>query len=119
MHDYKKLHIWKRSMNLVTEIYEITEKFPSDQKFGLTNQIQRSAVSVPSNIAEGSGRSTDKSFSHFLSIAMGSLCELETQIIISKNLNYIHEDTLGKITLEINEIQKMIRVFSKNLESRV
>ena len=87
MHDYKKLRIRQQSIEIVKEIYEVTKNFPSEEKFGLTNQIRRSAVSVPSNIAEGAGRKTKGEFKNFLGVANFSLFELETQLIISKNLN--------------------------------
>ncbi|MCV9388322.1 four helix bundle protein [Reichenbachiella ulvae] len=118
MHDFKKLNIWKRGVDLVTEIYQITSQYPESEKFGLINQIRRCSVSVPSNIAEGSGRKSDKEFRQFLSIAMGSLCELETQLVISKNLNFINSEQKEVITSEIHEIQKMIRVFGESLESK-
>ncbi|UXP33420.1 four helix bundle protein [Reichenbachiella agarivorans] len=119
MHDFGKLNIWKRSIELVTEIYQLTGHFPESEKFGLTNQIRRCSVSVPSNIAEGTGRKSDKEFVQFLSIAMGSLCELETQLIIGENLNFINEEQKETAVSEINEIQKMIRVFGESLKSNV
>ncbi|MBU2914651.1 four helix bundle protein [Reichenbachiella agariperforans] len=117
MHDFRKLNIWKRSIDLVTEIYQLTSSFPEAEKFGLTSQIRRCSVSVPSNIAEGAGRKSDKEFVQFLSIAMGSLCELETQLIISKNLKLINSEQMEVKTSEINEIQKMIRVLGNSLKS--
>jgi len=83
------LEVWKRSIRYVTTIYQLTESFPSVEKFGLTSQIRRSAVSIPSNIAEGAARQSSKEFIRFLYISMGSLSELETQIIICENLNYL------------------------------
>ncbi|MFA5010608.1 MAG: four helix bundle protein [Ignavibacteria bacterium] len=83
---HKDLEVWKKSIDLVSEIYEITKSFPKEEIYGLTNQIRRSAVSIPSNIAEGAGRNHDKEFIQFLYIAMGSSSELETQIFICKNL---------------------------------
>ena len=90
MHNYKKLDVWKESVNLVTEIYLLTDNFPDKEKFGLVSQINRCAVSIPSNIAEGAGRSSKKEFSLFLGYALGSSFELETQLIISNNLNLIY-----------------------------
>ena len=84
----KQLDVWKQSVDLVTEIYHLTQHFPSDEKFGLTNQIRRASVSIPSNIAEGAARQSDKEFLNILYIALGSCSELETQLIIAENLGY-------------------------------
>ena len=88
---HKDLTIWKNSISLVKEIYTITREFPADEKFGITQQMRRSAVSVPSNIAEGAGRASKKEFAYFLSIAQGSLSELETQVIISRELGFMED----------------------------
>ena len=83
---YQDLEVWKKSIELVKSIYILTHNFPEDEKYGLTSQIRRAVVSIPSNIAEGSARTTTKDFSHFLAISLGSVAELETQLIIWKNL---------------------------------
>ncbi len=88
-------------------MYNLTTDFPKEEKYGLTSQIRRAAVSVPSNIAEGAGRNTDKEFNHFLGISNGSAYELQTQLIISKNLNLI-DDRVDLILDEVDQIQKMI-----------
>jgi four helix bundle protein len=102
MKTHKDLDVWKMSVNLVTDIYKITSKFPKEELYGLTSQIRRSSVSIPSNIAEGAARKSDKEFIQFLHIALGSCMELETQIIISKNLTFVSdseiEETYKKIT---------------------
>ena len=108
MHQYKELSIWKKSVELGTEIYQLTKQFPSDERFGLISQLRRAAISVPSNIAEGAGRKSNKVFSQFLSISYGSLCELETQLIVSTNLGYIKEDEIHYYSEKIVELQKMI-----------
>lgn len=105
---YKDLMIWHRSMDLVELIYKITENFPSKENFGLISQMRRAAVSVPSNIAEGYGRQSTGSYSQFLSIARGSLYELETQIEICCRLKYLQKDESEKLLNEITEISKMI-----------
>ncbi len=92
MHDYKKLNVWKESIELITNIYKTTNKFPSTEKFGLISQINRCSVSIASNIAEGAGRNTAGEFRQFLGIAKGSCYELETQLIVSKNLGYISNE---------------------------
>ena len=85
MHNFKDLRVWQKSIQLTTDIYKLLASFPTDEKFGLISRLKRAAVSVPSNIAEGAGRNSNKEFNHFLSISLGSLFELKTQLIISKN----------------------------------
>ena len=101
---------------LVKEAFLLTRDFPSEEKFGLTSQILRSAFSIPSNIAEGSGRTTEKEFARFLDIALGSAFELETQLILASDINYISEDNLQKILTLLQEVQKMIYSFKMNLQ---
>ena len=96
------------SMDLTENVYKITETFPVNEKFGLISQINRSTVSICSNIAEGAGRGTDKEFSNFLSISLGSSFELETQLILAKRLNYIDEEKFLALGNSLSEIQKMI-----------
>ncbi|MFD2036400.1 four helix bundle protein [Belliella marina] len=107
MNNHKELEIWKRSIKLAVSVYKATKFFPSEEKFGLTSQIRRCSVSVPSNIAEGAGRRGNKEFLQFLGIAYGSLCELETQLIISMELEFLSHGDFEKLNVEINEIQKM------------
>lgn len=95
-------------MKLTSEVYKISAKLPSDEKYGLTSQIRRAAVSIPSNIAEGSSRGSDKDFSRFLSISLGSAFELETQILIAQDLSLLNSDDIKLIILKLEEIQKMI-----------
>jgi four helix bundle protein len=104
---HKDLDVWKRSIALVTEIYRITKTFPDDEKYGMIHQMRRSAVSVPSNIAEGSARHTKKDNIQFLYVALGSISELETQLIISLHLGYISEELLESFQKEILEIKNM------------
>lgn len=108
MHDYKKLNVWINSMKLVSSIYELTREFPKEEVYALTSQIRRSAVSIPSNIAEGAGRQSEKEFAIFLSIAYGSTCEVETQLLIAKNLGYSKEAAIEARLEELYQIQKMI-----------
>lgn len=115
MKDFKKLKVWQKSIDLVKIIYQNTKKFPKEEIFGLTSQIRRSAISIPSNIAEGSGRGTDKELNRFLNIAKGSSFELETQLIISLELDYISKNTFDKINLLSEEVQKMLAGLQKNL----
>ncbi|WP_370088383.1 four helix bundle protein [Ekhidna sp.] len=109
MHNFRDFNVWKRGTELVKNIYSATSDFPSEEKFGITSQIRRCAVSIPSNIAEGSGRKTDKDFSNFLSISLGSQYELETQLIVSSSLGFLQEKVLEELLNELNEIQRMTR----------
>ena len=115
MHQFKELEIWKRSRLFCSQIYAITLKFPSEEKFGLTNQLRRASVSIPSNIAEGSSRNSNKDFARFLEIAIGSAYEIETQLLIAFDLCFIKIDELEKSVNELNEIIKMISRFRSNL----
>ena len=117
MHNFKNLTVWQKSIDLTTEIYSITKSFPPDEKYGLTSQIRRAAVSLPSNIAEGAGRKSAKEFKHFLSISTGSIFELETQIIVAHRLKLIDELIMNEITLKISEIQKMLYGLEKSINS--
>jgi len=108
MRDFRKLDIWKYSIDLVKEVYMLSEKLPSEEKFGLKSQITRAAISVPSNIAEGCSRNSEVEFKRFLEIAMGSLFELETQLIISKELGFIKPETLVPVFENIEKEAKMI-----------
>ncbi len=116
MNNFRELVVWQKSISLVVKIYEITRSFPSEEKFNLITQMQRSATSIPSNIAEGAGRNTNVSFKHFLTIAIGSSHELETQIIISKKLGFINDDSNEKLVLELNGIQKMLYALHNSLQ---
>lgn len=107
MHNVKELKIWSKSMDLAVQVYELSAKFPSDERFGLTSQTRRCAVSLPSNISEGAGRNTKGEFKQFLGIANGSAYELQTQIIIANKLNFIDEKSTNEILEVIDEIQKM------------
>jgi len=104
---YKDLKIWQKGILLVKEVYKITEKMPRVEVYGLTNQIRRSAVSIPSNIAEGQSRQHEKEFKQFLYLALGSLAELETQLIIANELNYVNREDLKGVGEKIVEIRKM------------
>jgi len=116
MHKFKDLNVWKKGQELVKVIYEVTANFPKDEIFGITSQIRRSAVSIPANIAEGCGRHTDKELCRFLYIANGSAFELETLMILSKDLNFIDDNQFHCIDCLLQEIQKMIYNFKRSKE---
>lgn len=119
MHKYKELKVWQKSIELVTEVYKVTASFPDKERFGLISQINRASVSIPSNIAEGAGRNSTKEFLHFLSIAHASSYETETQLIISKNLNYLTINELDVLVEKISEWQKMSYSFQSKLKSSI
>ncbi|MEZ5103173.1 MAG: four helix bundle protein [Draconibacterium sp.] len=115
MNKFKELNVWQKAIQLVTKIYSQTSEYPKEEYYGITSQIRRCAVSIPSNIAEGAGRGSKKEFSHFLDIAKGSSFELETQLIISSNLKYIKQNIFEELISELNEIQKMITGLQKSI----
>lgn len=105
---HRDLDVWKKSVSLVTTVYEVTNGFPKEKIYGITNQIRRSAVSVPSNIAEGIARQGNKEYKQFLYISLGSLTELETQLIIVNNLKYISDNEFESSMCDLKEIGKML-----------
>lgn len=115
MHNYKKLNVWISSISLVKNIYNLTRKFPKEEMFVLTQQLRRAAISIPSNIAEGAGRNSNAQFKNFLQISIGSCFEVETQLIISKELEYISEEEQETISKELDSIMKMNHNLQKTL----
>jgi four helix bundle protein len=105
---HKDLKVWQESRQLVKEIYTLTSKFPKDEMFSLTAQIKRAAISIPSNIAEGAARVSNKEYIHFLYIALGSVAELDTQLIIAKDLNFINKEEFNEISKNLENIGKML-----------
>ena len=116
MHRFKDLEIWKRSRIFCSKIYAETANFPENEKFGITNQLRRASVSIPSNIAEGSSRASNKEFSRFLEIAIGSAYEIETQLLISNDLKFLELETLESLLNDLEEIIKMISKFRSTLQ---
>jgi four helix bundle protein len=114
---YKDLLIWQKGMLLAKLVYQVTQKFPSEERYGLTSQLRRAAVSVPSNIAEGQARRGTNEFLQFLSIAEGSLAELETQLLLSTELAYCKPADVESPLKEIDELQKMIGALKRKLAS--
>ena len=108
MGTYKELSVWQKSMTLAHRIYEITTRFPEEERFGLVSQMRRCAVSIPSNIAEGYGRETEREHSHFLFMSLGSSNELETQLILSYDFHYIEEQIYKEIINLNTEVNKML-----------
>ena len=118
MNNFKKLIVWQRAREFVKDIYQITGKFPKEEMFGLTSQIRRATVSIALNIVEGSGRGTDKDFAHFLDIAFSSALEVEAQIILSFDLEFITNEESELLNLKIQEIQKMINKLTFSLRNK-
>ena len=116
MHNYKNLHIWQESINLARKIYEVTANFPANEKYGIVSQMTRAAVSIPSNIAEGAGRNSNKDFANFLSIAIGSIFELHTQITICEQIGYINEETTKQLEQQIYTLQQQITTYKQRIE---
>ncbi len=114
--NHKELDVWIKSMDLVESIYKISNTFPDSEKFGLTSQIRRSSISIPSNIAEGAGRKGDKEFVQFLHIALGSLTELDTQYIIAVRLNYIVKNK--ELEVLINDVKRLLLGFRNYLNRK-
>jgi len=112
------LKVWQKGIELVKSIYEITQLFPSNEQFGLVSQMRRAAVSIPWNIAEGCGRNSDKELIHFLYIALGSASELETQIVISQELNFLQPEKSEQMQSLISEIIKMTSSLIKSIRTR-
>jgi four helix bundle protein len=111
MRNFKELKIWQKGFGIAVNSYKITETFPSNERFGLTSQITRAAVSVPSNIAEGSSRSSAKEYNHYIQISLGSCFELETQLLIAKELKYGNQVILSEVLAQLTEEEKMLTAF--------
>ncbi|MEQ3662412.1 MAG: four helix bundle protein [Flavobacterium sp.] len=117
MKTFRELFIWQKSMNLVTKVYTYTNHFPKDEVFGLTSQIRRCSVSIPSNIAEGFGRESNKEYLRFLNISLGSLFELQTQLEIAKNIHYLDDEKFNEIYENTREIERMLVSFINKIKN--
>jgi four helix bundle protein len=117
--NFRDLIAWQKAMGFVTEVYRATASFPADERFGLTSQLRRSSVSIPSNIAEGHGRDSTRDFLKFLSIAYGSLNEAQTQILIAESLGYLSSETSAKLLASAVEVAKIINGLCKSLQSKL
>ena len=115
---HKDLDVWKDSRKLVSLIYELTSKFPKEEVYSLTAQIKRAAITIPSNVAEGAARDSNKEYIHFLFIALGSVAELDTQLIIAKDLNFISDKDFNSTSEKLNIIGKMLSGLIKYRQSK-
>lgn len=118
MRDYKKLNVWEMAIGVTVKVYKITKEFPDDEKYGLVSQMRRAAVSVASNIAEGCGRKTEKAFITFLYNAMGSLKELECQVYISRELDYLEDEKFREVDEELVLLGKKLVNFIKHIREK-
>jgi len=116
--NFKGLKVWQKSYQLCLELYENTKNFPREEKYGLSSQMRRAAISIPSNIAEGYGRKTIPDYVRCLYIAYGSTCELETQILLSGDLKYLNEDSENILLEKIKEVERMLMALIKSLKSK-
>ena len=117
MRDFRNIKAWEKSHQLVLATYKATQDFPSDERFGLISQTRRAATSIPTNIAEGCGRDTDKELAYFLRVAAGSSSELEYLFLAAKDLDYLKTDTFAELNQQVNEVKKMLNGFIKSLQS--
>ena len=117
MKNFKELRIWQKGFEIAVDSYKIVATFPASEKFGLCSQITRAAVSIPSNIAEGSSRKSDKDYSRYIEIALGSCFELETQLLIAKSVEYGSKEDIELQLLQINEEEKMLASFINSLKA--
>jgi len=115
---YQDLEVWQKALMLAKMLYQATASFPSQERFGLVNQMRRAAVSIPSNIAEGHARASTLEFQRFISIAMGSVAELETQVILSHELEYLADEAQQVLLKELDDIGKMLRGLHRSLANR-
>jgi four helix bundle protein len=115
--DFRKQKVWMKSHHLTLEIYRVTEEFPKNEMFGLTNQIRRASASIPANIAEGCGRDSDADFARFLQIAMGSASELEYHLLLANDLGFLESAIYGQLNNQTAEIKQMLTSFIKKLKA--
>ena len=119
MHNFRELKIWQEAIEITKQTYKTTKKFPQSEIYGLTSQMNRAAVSIPSNIAEGAGRNSNKEFTQFLNIAIGSCFELETQMILAFEFSYIQKDDLDMFIFNINKLERMINSLMSTLRKQI
>jgi four helix bundle protein len=118
MRPHERLDVWKKSIDFVVAVYEATESFPKEEKFGLTSQLRRAAVSIPANIAEGAGRKSAKEFGYFLSNAQGSASEVETELLIAYRLRFLAEEHFLQLQSSLDEIGRMLTGLAQHVQQR-
>ncbi len=117
--DFKSLIVWQKAMDLAESVYTLTKSLPTYERFVFSDQIRRAAISIPSNIAEGQGRDSQKEFVKFLSIARGSLCELETQLILGKRIGYLNETTANNFYAQIADVGRLLKALSTSISRQL
>lgn len=117
MKDFRQLKVWEKSHQLALSIYKTTKTFPKEELYGLTSQIRRASMSVPTNIAEGCGRNTDADFARFLQISMGSASETEYQLLLSHDLGFLSKEDYDKLNNDVTEIKRMLTAFIQTLRA--
>ena len=115
--DFRKITAWQRAHALTLQLYRVTSGFPGDERFGLVSQMRRACTSIPTNVAEGCGRSTNIELARFIDIATGSASEVEYQLLLAKDLGYLPEDQHTKLTTEVTEIRRMLLAFNQKLRA--
>ncbi|MGI8919448.1 MAG: four helix bundle protein [Pyrinomonadaceae bacterium] len=118
MRPHQRLDLWKRSIDFVVAIYRVTDRFPKEEKFGLTSQLRRAAVSVAANIAEGAAKTSTKDFRRYLSNSQGSTSEIETELLIALRLNYLDESDFKLLSKDLDDVGRMITGLSRSLQRR-
>jgi four helix bundle protein len=118
MKDFRKLEVWDKAHKLALSAYRATEKFPREESYGLTSQIRRAAVSIPTNIAEGCGRGSDSDFGRFLQIAMGSASELEYEVLLSRDLGYLSSEIHMELEKQVQSVKQMLAALLRTLHGR-
>lgn len=117
MRDFRDIQVWKKSHQLTLAIYKTTQTFPTEERYGLTSQMRRSSASIPTNIAEGCGRSGDNELRRFMQISMGSASELEYQLLLAHELGYVQQDAYQQLNAQTIEVKRMLASFIKRLRS--
>jgi len=117
MKDFRELKVWEKSHNFVLSIYGVTKQFPADERYGLTSQLRRAVSSIPTNIAEGCGRSSDIEFARFLEIGFSSACESDYLLLLSADLNYLNHEKQMELKKQLSEIKRMLSSFIKKLRA--
>jgi four helix bundle protein len=117
MKDFRQLKVWEKSHQLALAIYKATKEFPKEELYGLTSQVRRASMSIPTNIAEGCGRNTDADFARFLQIAMGSASETEYQLLLSLDLGFLNKEQYDKLNLDVTEVKRMLASLLKTLRA--
>jgi four helix bundle protein len=115
MRDFRNIQAWHKAHALVLQTYRVTRSFPADERFNLTSQVRRAALSIPTSIAEGCGRETDRELARFLQIAAGSASELEYLMLAARDLSYIDAEAHGSLDISVNEVKKMLNAFVRSL----